>query len=327
MMKGFAAENEFHIGEGMMHNGSGRVKRMFSMTAVSVILLFSLFFRAGTAEAAVPVLIDSYIIKDLGYSRVFMSKDSDRLIRPASLTKILTCVLAIESGKLDQIVVIPREATLVEPTKAGFRTGDRIRLIDLVKASMVSSSNDAAFAIAMHLSGSVKGFVAAMNYRARAIGMKHSSFTNPAGFDTGEYSGNLSTAEDLLVLTEYAIRLPHFNDMAMLGSVIVPEYRTGKMFLLRTHNKLLARYPYAVGIKTGFTRRAGKCLIARAQKNGRDMLLVMLNARGDRWGIAEEMFEKAFSTLESAFRRFAEAGEGGLRRPDHSAWGGKSKLQ
>jgi len=302
---------------------------MFSMqqAAVLVLVLFSLLFGGRCAEAVRPVVIDSYIIKDLGYSQVFMSKDSGRLIRPASLTKILTCVLAIESGKLDQIVVIPREATLVEPTKAGFRAGDRIRLIDLVKASMVSSSNDAAFAIAIHLNGSVAGFVKAMNYRARAIGMTHSSFTNPAGFDTGKYAGNLSTAEDLLVLTEYAIKLPHFNDIAMLESVVVRENRSGRFFLLRTHNKLLARYPYAVGIKTGFTRRAGKCLIARAQKDGRDMLLVMLNARGDRWSIAEEMFEKAFSSSDSAFRRFAEVGEGGLSRDAFTVWGGKIKLQ
>jgi len=313
----------------MRYMGSGRVGRKFSLqlAAVSLLIMFSLLSGGSRAEAARPVVMDSYIIKDLGYSQVFMVKDAARLIRPASLTKILTCVLAIESGKLDQLVIIPREATLVEPTKAGFRAGDRIRLIDLVKASMVSSSNDAAFAIAIHLSGSVEKFVAAMNYRARAIGMTHSSFTNPAGFDAGIYSGNLSTAQDLLVLTEYAIMLPHFNDIAVLESIVVPEHRTGKSFLLRTHNKLLARYPYAVGIKTGFTRRAGKCLIARAQKDGRDMLLVMLNARGDRWTIAEEMFEKAFSISGSALRRFAEAGVEGSQRDERAVWSGKMKLQ
>lgn len=273
----------------------------------ALLSMFLLLFSSPAAEAARPVVIDSYIVKDLGCSQVFMEKDTSRLIRPASLTKILTCVIALESGKLDQEVRIPAEATWVERTKAGFRPGERIRLIDLVKASMVSSSNDAAFAIAIHLSGSVPAFVKAMNYRARMIGMKSSTFTNPAGFDTGRYRGNYSTAEDLLTLTEYAIRIPLFNEIAKLESVVVRDRHTGRYYLLGTHNKLLGRYPYAVGIKTGFTRSAGKCLIARARKDNRDMLLVMLNARGDRWTMAEEMFEKAFASPGPSVDRYAEA--------------------
>lgn len=283
--------------------------KRFGLSHAGLLLaaLVSMLFFSSPAEASRPLVIDSYIVKDLGYSRVFMQKDTSRLIRPASLTKILTAVIALESGKLDQVVVISPEATGVEPTKAGFRPGDRILLLDLVKASMVNSSNDAAFAIAIHLSGSVEKFVRAMNYRARAIGMKNSTFTNPAGFDTGRYTGNYSTAEDLLALTEYAIHNPLFNEIAMLESIVVRDQRSGRYYLLRTHNKLLARYPYAVGIKTGFTRSAGKCLIARARKENRDMLLVMLNARGDRWTMAEEMFEKAFAAPASSMRRYAEA--------------------
>lgn len=252
--------------------------------------------------------IASYIVKEAGGSKVFMSKDTDRIIQPASLTKILTALIAIESGKLDQEVLITKEATLVEPSKAGFKPGDRVRLEDLVKAAMVSSSNDAAFAIAIHLSGSVDKFVTAMNYRARKMGMNNSVFTNPAGFDKGIYAGNISTAEDLLTLTEYAIRNRTFNDIAQMESALVTELGTSRIILLRTHNKLLARYPYAVGIKTGFTRSAGKCLIARAQKENRDMLLVMLNAQGDRWMLAEEMFEKAFALQSGKKRDYADSG-------------------
>ncbi|NTU87709.1 MAG: D-alanyl-D-alanine carboxypeptidase, partial [Chlorobiaceae bacterium] len=207
----------------------------------------------------------------------------------------LTALIAIESGKLDQEVLITKESTSVEPSKAGFKPGDRVRLHDLVKAAMVSSSNDAAFAIAIHLSGSVEKFVTAMNFRAKKMGMSNSNFTNPAGFDKGVYAGNISTAEDLLTLTEYAIRNSTFNDIAQLESALVTELNTRRFILLKTHNKLLVKYPYAVGIKTGFTRSAGKCLIARARKENHDMLLVMLNAQGDRWLLAEEMFERAFA--------------------------------
>ncbi|TLU58295.1 MAG: D-alanyl-D-alanine carboxypeptidase, partial [Chlorobium sp.] len=155
--------------------------------------------RDYAEERQVP--IESYIVKETGSSKVLMSKDIDRQVSPASLTKILTCIMAIESGKLDQDVLITKESTMVEPSKAGFREGDKIKLLDLVKAAMVNSSNDAAFAIAIHLGGSVEGFVASMNYRAKMIGMKNSRFTNPAGFDKGIYAGNISTAGDLLALT------------------------------------------------------------------------------------------------------------------------------
>ncbi|ASQ91785.1 peptidase S11 [Prosthecochloris sp. GSB1] len=239
--------------------------------------------------------VASYILKDVGTSRVLMSRNTGKKIQPASLTKILTCIIAIESGKLGNVVEIPREATLVEPTKAGFDPGEKIRLVDLVKASMVRSSNDAAFAIAVYLGGSVSRFAVMMNRRAKEIGMTHSHFTNPAGYDRDLYEGHYSTAEDLLRLTEYAIDNELFNRIARLDSVSFLEQKTRKRYTLKSSNKLLERYPYAVGIKTGYTFRAGRCLIARAMKGDRDMVLVMLNAGKDRWEMAQMMFEKAFA--------------------------------
>ncbi|MEI8272874.1 MAG: hypothetical protein WCG08_09655 [Paludibacter sp.] len=238
--------------------------------------------------------ISSYIVKEIDNSKVLMAKDVDRPVSPASLTKIMTCIMAIESGRLEQEVVIPKEATMVEPSIAGFKRGDRIKLVDLVKAAMVNSSNDAAFAIAIYLSGNVDAFVSAMNQKAKMIGMKNSCFTNPAGFDKGAYTGNISTAGDLLRLTEYSVRNPLFNSIARLERVDFTELTTGKVYSLSTHNKLLDRYPYAVGIKTGYTSRAGGCLIARAIKDRKDVLLVMLNAKTDRWNAAANIFDRAF---------------------------------
>lgn len=246
----------------------------------------------GSIESSIP--ISSYIVKEVGSSEILMSKNKDKRVEPASLTKILTSIIAIESGKLDEDVTITREATLVEPSKAGFRVGDKIKLIDLVKAAMVNSSNDAAFAIAIHLSGSVEEFARLMNYKARLIGLQNSNFTNPAGFDRGQYANHYSTAGDLLKLTEYAIKNKLFNEIAKLEHVAVVEQKSGKVYNLRTHNKLLDKYKYAVGIKTGYTNRAGKCLIARAKKDNKDVVLVMLKAKADRWSVAEDMFEKAF---------------------------------
>ncbi|MFZ4525296.1 MAG: D-alanyl-D-alanine carboxypeptidase [Chlorobium sp.] len=285
------------------------------MTATVVPLLLLAQTRDDSLQSQVQ--INSYIVKETGSSKVLMAKDIDIPVSPASLTKILTCIMAIESGRLDQDVLITKESTMVEPSKAGFIQGDKIKLVDLVKAAMVNSSNDAAFAIAIHLSGNIDSFVASMNYRAKMIGMKNSRFTNPAGFDKGIYAGNISTAEDLLRLTEYAVRNPVFNQVARLDKAVFMEQTTHKVYCLKTHNKLLDKYPYAVGIKTGYTTKAGGCLIARAIKNDKDILLVMLNAKTDRWNVAANLFDMAFmdSRPNPAWFSAASRGDSGLSRP------------
>lgn len=265
---------------------------------VALAVTASTFFPLSLHSQQFQVPVSSYIVKESGRTTPLVAKDIEMAVSPASLTKILTCIMAIESGRLEDDVVITKEATMVEPSKAGFNQGDRIKLIDLVKAALVNSSNDAAFAIAIHLSGNVDSFVAAMNYRAQRIGMRNSRFTNPAGFDNGIYAGNTSTANDLLRLTEYAIRNPLFNQVARLEEAVFMEQTTRKLYCLKTHNKLLDKYPYAVGIKTGYTSRAGRCLIARAVKDNRDILLVMLNAKTDRWSVASDIFDTAFSASQ-----------------------------
>ena len=280
-----------------------------SVFVVTVMLVFgALILLQGNAVGKQKVVsrgedaVTSFLVKETGSSDFLKAKNIDKRISPASLTKIMTCMVAIESGRLDDVVTIPLVATQVEPTRAGFKPGDRVRLRDLVKAAMVHSSNDAAFAIAVHLGGSLKGFVSKMNTRARALGMTHTRFTNPAGYDHGSYAGNRSTARDLMKLTEHAIRYSEFNKIAKLDRAVFNELNTGKRYSLRSHNKLLDRYPYSVGIKTGYTSKAGPCLIARAVFEGRDMLVIMLHAKTDRWELASLMFDQGFS-LESAPRR------------------------
>ena len=280
-----------------------RAGAMLSIRVFALISLLILAFQpvsyAGSATALDTLdfeqEINSYILKDIGTSEILMSKNTGKRVQPASLTKILTAIMAIESGKLGEYVVIQKEATVVEPTKAGLQAGEMIRLVDLVKASMVRSSNDAAFSIAIYLGGSVKGFARMMNRKARQIGMSNSNFTNPAGFDRDLYAGHYSTALDLLRLSEYAIGNEIFNRIAALDSISFFEQNTKKKYSLKTSNKLLGKYRYAVGIKTGYTMRAGRCLIARAKKDKKDMVLVMLKTGYKRWALAEQMFEKGFS--------------------------------
>lgn len=266
-----------------------------AVTATGLLALMPGRAAASQAQVQMEVPVTSYILKETGSQNVIMAKDVDRPVSPASLTKVLTCLMAIESGRLDDVVVIQKEATLVEPTKAGLLPGDRVLLRDLVKAAMVNSSNDAAFSIGIYLGGgNLSTFVAAMNVRARMLGMNNSHFTNPAGYDTGINAGNRSTARDLMLLTEHAVRYPEFNAIARLDRAVFRELSTGRVFSLKTHNRMLERYPYTVGIKTGFTNRAGKCLIARAVRDRKDLVMVMLDAKSDRWAIASNMFDRGF---------------------------------
>jgi len=274
---------------------AARQRALFALLAFIVFTLIPVTVSAKKRPAPQGEdAVTAFIVKDTGRPEYLKSKNADKLLSPASLTKIMTCMLAIESGRMNDVVTIPFEATQVEPSKAGFKPGESVRLRDLVKAAMVHSSNDAAFAIAIHLGGSLDAFVRTMNARARALGMNHTRYTNPAGYDRGVYAGNRTTASDLVILTERAIRNPEFNAIAKMDRVVFSELSTGKVYSLRAHNKLLRRYPYSVGIKTGYTSKAGPCLIARALKDGKDMLVILLHARTDRWSLASTMFNQGF---------------------------------
>ena len=231
---------------------------------------------------------DAIIAKDLSSKQLIFAKDEQKINQPASLTKIMTAMLAIESGRMNEVVTITREMIQVEPTKAGLRVGEKFYLRDLVKAAMVMSANDAAMSIGVFLGdGDVDKFVGMMNRKAKAIGMKNTNFTNPCGFDIGNH---YSTALDLLNLSEYAIKNSNFNEMAKLKRHDFQAINTKRAYAAYTHNKLLNNYKYAVGIKTGYTQKAGPCLIARAKKDDKDVLVVMLNSE-HRWNDIKTIFE------------------------------------
>jgi|GEM_PF-336917 len=265
------------------------MKKLF---ASALLIASALFAKTDINSLPNSLPMSSYIVKEVGSGEVLMSKNKNKKIAPASLTKILTSILAIESGKLGEYVTITKEATGVEPTKAGFRVGDEVLLLDLVKAALVNSSNDAATAIGIYVGGSTANFAEMMNKKAGEIGMANSHFTNACGFDKGSH---YSTADDLLKLSEYAIKNRVFNEIVKLDSVAIQPRNSDKTYRLRTHNKLLDKYQYAIGVKTGYTNKAGGCLIARAKKDDKDVLVIMLKSKTDRWVLAEDIFEKAFT--------------------------------
>lgn len=224
--------------------------------------------------------LDAMVVKDLNTKEIVYSKDPNQAVRPASLTKIMTAIIAIESGRMNNIVTITPEMKNVQPTILNFKVGEKFYLKDLVSAALIKSANDAANAIAIYLgNGDKENFVDIMNWKAKKIGMMNTNFENPCGFDSKNHK---TTANDLLKLTEYAIRSNTFNSIVKLNSYAFASVNTKKIYRVHTSNKLMDREKYIIGVKTGFTNQAGPCLIARAKKNDKDVLLVMLNA-GNRW--------------------------------------------
>ncbi|MDA7816940.1 serine hydrolase [Sulfurimonas sp.] len=236
--------------------------------------------------------IGALIVKDLNTKSILYSKYAQKRVRPASLTKIMTTILAIQRADMNQHVTITRAMLQVKPTIAGYQVGDSVLMADLVRAAIIKSDNDAAKAIAISVgAGNEKRFIAMMNDKAKQLGMNNTHFMNPCGFDASKH---YSSPGDLLILAEYAIRSPMFNRFSKRSSYEYRVLRNGKfkMFKAHTHNRLLNKYQYAVGVKTGYTSKAGPCLIARAKKDGQDCLIVMMNSRENRWKTAKEIFQQ-----------------------------------
>jgi serine-type D-Ala-D-Ala carboxypeptidase (penicillin-binding protein 5/6) len=237
----------------------------------------------------------SYLVEVQG--RPLWARDADAPRLPASLTKIMTALLVLEGGGNPEewIAVSPRAARETG-TRLGLRSGERIRAGDALAATLVASANDACLALAEHVAGSGAAFVERMNRRAAALGLAATTFENPCGHDA---PGQRSSARDLLRLTRVALAFPEFRRLVAREEVEVVT-RDGRRLGGRTGNALLGRLDGAAGVKSGYTPGAGKCLVALLERDGVEVLAVLLDARG-RWWAASALLEEAL----------AEAGKGG----------------
>ncbi|WLR53249.1 D-alanyl-D-alanine carboxypeptidase family protein [Bacillus tianshenii] len=243
------------------------------------------------AQAAVSTSAQSSILMEQESGRVLYEKDIDTPRRIASITKIMTAVLAVESGKLDDIVKVSKRAEGTEGSSLYLRAGDEIKLEDLVFGLMLRSGNDAAVAIAEHVGGSLEGFVHMMNEKAAEIGMTNTVFANPHGLDDAE--NHYSTAYDMALLTRYAMQNEDYKKIAGTKS-----HRSDGFGVWRNKNKLLTSlYEPCTGGKTGFTKRAGRTLVTTASKDGENLIAVTLRASND-WQDHETMYEWGFKTFD-----------------------------
>ncbi|WP_226085265.1 D-alanyl-D-alanine carboxypeptidase family protein [Mesobacillus sp. S13] len=262
---------------------------------IATLLIYSI---PQTAQATVSVSARSAILIEQESGRVLFEKDAHKVSRIASITKIMTAILAIESGKLDEKVKVSEKAVRAEGSSIYLKPGEKIRLEDLVYGLMLRSGNDAAVAIAEHVGGSLDGFVYMMNEKAQQIGMQNTHFANPHGLD--DHENHVSTAYDMAILTRYAMENEVYKEISGTKVHRAPNPTETWDRVWKNKNRLLTeKYKYSTGGKTGYTKRAKRTLVSTAQKDDFGLIAVTLNAPDD-WNDHIQMFETAFSNYDIA---------------------------
>lgn len=249
----------------------------------SLLILFSIL---PCQSFAVSTSATSAILMDADSGRVLYEQNADTRMLIASTTKIMTALVAIREGNLADMVTVKREATLTEGSSMYLKEGEQLTLETLLYGLMLCSGNDAAVAIADHVGGSQAGFVKLMNDTAQALGMENSSFANPNGLDDEKH---YSTARDMAKLACAAMKNETLVRIVSTRSVTIGG-RT-----MTNHNKLLAFMDGCIGLKTGYTRAAGRTLVSCAERNGQRLVVVTLQD-GNDWADHQSLYEYGFST-------------------------------
>jgi serine-type D-Ala-D-Ala carboxypeptidase (penicillin-binding protein 5/6) len=245
---------------------------------------------AESAPARPSIKASALYMVELKSGRVLLEKDAARRLPPASLTKVMTALVALESAS-PQVVKIDRRA-LFHRSSLKLQAGEQFLLRDLLTAMLVTSANDACQAVALHVGGEADRFVTMMNERARALGLENTHFDNACGFDA---PGHYSTAADLAKLTEEALQASAFSMMVRTVTRDIASVDGTRHVPLRSTNELLLD-PDVTGVKTGYTSKAGRCLIASMFKDGHQLLLVGLNVM-DRWEQATQLLRYGQAVL------------------------------
>ena len=279
-----------------------------------IILLFLLMIIGiQTISFADEVSLNSEaaILVEVSTGRIIYEKNSTKKLYPASTTKILTAILVIENCKLDDIVTVKESALNNIPNgyvTCNLQIGEQLSIKDLLYALMIPSANDAAYVLAEHVAGSVDNFSTMMNDKARELGCKTTHFVNPNGIhDDSHYS----TAYDLYLLADYAMKNEIFRSLVATTEYTLPatEKYPNADRVLKTTNELLNEnsrnyyYKNAIGIKTGYTSKAGNCLVAGATRDGLEFIAVVLNGGTTEQGLnsryvdSKKLFEYAYDNF------------------------------
>jgi serine-type D-Ala-D-Ala carboxypeptidase (penicillin-binding protein 5/6) len=245
----------------------------------------------GLAASPPDLSAKSAILIDYDTGKVLYQKDAFERRPPASTTKILTAIVALEKGDLNHQVTASTKASRIGGSSIYLSAGESQKLRDLLYGVLLSSGNDASVAVAENLAGSEAQFARWMTLKARSLGAKDSNFVNCSGLpDDSHYT----TARDLAVITRYALHNPVFAEMVKTRKKTIkwPGHKWERVMI--NHNKLLWNYGFADGVKTGYTRQAGKCLVSSATRDGLRLIAVVLNGR-QMYEDSEKLFNYGFN--------------------------------
>lgn len=264
---------------------------------LSVVMAFLLIIPLQIFAEEMGISAKSAILICADSGSVLWSKNESEPLPMASTTKIMTSLLALENMEAcgNKEVEITDEMVRVEGTSMGLMPGDIVNLQSLAQGMLLCSGNDAANAAAISVGGTTEKFISIMNEKAKQIGMQDTKFSTPSGLDKDNHH---STAKDMAVLGAYAMENENFASIVSKKSMPVKFINPSKTVHYRNHNKLLRLYSDCIGIKTGFTKAAGRCLVSCAEKNGLRLVCVTLNAPSD-WDDHIKLYNFGFENTVS----------------------------
>lgn len=244
------------------------------------------------------ILAQSALVLDASSSAILYEKESRKQMPPASTVKMMTALVVLETLSLDQEVTVPEECTKIDGSKMGLKAGEKLTVESLLYGLLVASAADSSCALSLQAGLSSVDFVAQMNGKATALGLTQTIYTNASGLDE-ESGDNLSTAEETLKLAREALKDPTFRKITGTAKITVSSTDGLANHQLTTTNELLSSLPGVMGVKTGFTSRAGGCLIFAYQRDGREIIGVVLGSseRG--------RFEDTQKIIDWVFQSFA----------------------
>lgn len=262
---------------------------------VAVLLAAAVFLQTTAFAAEIDVRAKGAALVEQVSGRMLYGKNENARLPMASTTKIMTGLLACQSGRLGETVTVPPEALRVEGTSMGLLPGEHITLKELAEGLMLESGNDAANTIALTLGGSMDGFGKQMNAEAFSLGLNNTHFVTPSGLDAPSH---YTTALDLARLGAYAMKNPAFASIVGSKKLRVSYNGIQNGRVLVNHNRLLSDYEGAVGIKTGFTKKCGRCLVSCATRDGVTLVVCTLSDPDD-WKDHKQLLDYGFSLLKS----------------------------
>ena len=255
-------------------------------------------------DAALPsVSAQSAILLEADSGEIVYEKNAHIPLPMASTTKIMTAIVALESADPNMSVKVTSESVGIEGSSIYLYDGEVLSLEHLLYALLLESANDAAMAIAIAISGTTEAFVDLMNQKALSLGLTNTHFTNPHGLD---HEDHYTTAADLARLASYCMQNERFQAIVSTQRMTIPLHDQEGVRLLLNHNRLLRSYEGAIGLKTGFTKRSGRCLVSAAKRDGVMLIAVTLNAPDD-WDDHIHMLDYGFTQFQSVLLKSADS--------------------